>query len=96
MNLLRLAGRLVLAAVAIAVAGMVAIQYHKIVAKNLALAHVLRSERSDVAVLREKRRVMQHTIGRLSDPRGVVPEIHDRLHLVGSHEAIIYLKGNVH
>jgi hypothetical protein len=31
-------------------------------------------------------------IKRLSDARGAVPEIHDRLHLVGDHEAIIYVK----
>ena len=28
----------------------------------------------------------------LSDPRGAIPEIHDKLHLVGDKEAIIYLK----
>jgi hypothetical protein len=28
----------------------------------------------------------------LSDPRGSIPEIHDRLHMVGPHEEIIYLK----
>jgi len=39
-----------------------------------------------------KRRVSTREIRRLSDPRGAVPEIHDRLHLVGDKEAIIYLK----
>jgi hypothetical protein len=33
-------------------------------------------------------------IRRLSDPRGVVPEIHDRLRLVGANEMFIYVQGS--
>jgi hypothetical protein len=32
------------------------------------------------------------TIKRLEDPRGAIPEIHDRLHLALPNESIIYLK----
>jgi hypothetical protein len=56
------------------------------------MARELRDERHDVVRLEAKRRQQDREIRRLSDPRGALPEIHDRLHLVGDNEAIIYLK----
>ncbi|GAC1423029.1 MAG: hypothetical protein NVSMB5_16720 [Candidatus Velthaea sp.] len=47
---------------------------------------------ADVHMLQVKRIEQERTIRRLSDPRGAIPEIHDKLHLVGDREAIIYLK----
>jgi hypothetical protein len=57
------------------------------------MARELRSVDGDLTMLRAKREAQLREIARLSDPRGAVPEIHDRLHLVGDKEAIIYLKG---
>ena len=39
-----------------------------------------------------RKRSEERQIRRLMDPQGAVPEIHDRLHLVGPHETIIYVK----
>jgi hypothetical protein len=63
-----------------------------VIGRNIALAHELRDVERDVAALHVKRTQQQRDIVRLSDPQGAVPEIHDRLHLVGDREAIIYLK----
>lgn len=71
---------------------MVGLQYARIIGKNVALAHELNSVQSDVLALQAKRIEQQREIRRLSDPQGAIPEIHDKLHLVGDHEAIIYLK----
>ena len=45
-----------------------------------------------MVALQTKRDEQLRQIKRLSDPSGSIPDIHDRLHLVGDHEAIIYLK----
>jgi hypothetical protein len=71
---------------------MVAAQYVHIIQRNVAYMLQLRDVQNDIAALEQKRIVQQHEIARLSDPEGAIPEIHDRLHLVGDHEAIIYLK----
>ncbi len=92
-TLFRYLGRLGVVAVALVMVSLVGVQYARVIGRNLALAHELRDVRSDITDLRARRAHQQHEIGRLSDPRGAVPEIHDRLHLVGDHEAIIYLKG---
>ena len=46
-----------------------------------------------LASLRAKERRQLRTIARLSDPRGAIPEIHDKLRLVGPHEELIFLEG---
>ncbi len=90
--LLRAAGRLGVLCVALVAIALIGVQYARIIGRNVALAHELRDVEHDVAQLRAKRTQQVRDIKRLSDPRGAVPEIHDRLHLVGDHEAIIYLK----
>ncbi len=84
----RIAG-LAVAATVVVVVGM---QYARIIQRNLDMAGALASEQRDVAALRARRTEQDREIRRLSDPVGAIPEIHDRLHLVGDHEAIIYLK----
>jgi hypothetical protein len=56
------------------------------------MARDLHAAQRDVAALKVHRLEQDRRIRRLSDPRGAIPEIHDRLHLVGDKEAIIYLK----
>lgn len=71
---------------------LVAVQYARIVQRNLAYMQQVRDVEREVAALQVKRDDQMRQIGRLSDPHGSIPEIHDRLHLVGDHEAIIYLR----
>jgi hypothetical protein len=91
-RLLRAASRIGIASVVLVAIALIGVQYARIIGRNLALAHELRDVQHDVAALRAKRSQQVIDIKRLSDARGAVPEIHDRLHLVGDHEAIIYVK----
>ncbi len=89
---LRLGARTGIVLVVGVVALMIAAQYVHIIHRNVAYALQLRDVQRDIAALEQKRIAQQREIARLSDPEGAIPEIHDRLHLVGDHEAIIYLK----
>ena len=91
-TLLRLVGRIGVVCVVLFVAAMIGVQYARVIGRNLALSHQLHDVQREVAQLKVKRVQQEREIRRLSDPRGAIPEIHDRLHLVGDHEAIIYLK----
>jgi len=71
---------------------MIAVQYGHIIRRNVSFALQLRNVQADIATLEQKRIAQQREIARLSDPVGAIPEIHDRLHLVGDHEEIIYLR----
>ena len=71
---------------------LVAVQYVRIVERNLAYMQQVRDVEREVAALQLERDDQLRRIVRLSDPRGAIPEIHDRLHLVGDREAIIYLR----
>lgn len=71
---------------------MIAVQYARMVHRNLVLGQVLAATRTDIARLQTERERRVETIKRLEDPRGAIPEIHDRLHLTLPNESIIYLK----
>jgi len=88
----RLLGRIGVIAVVIALVSLIGIQYARVIGRDVALAHELHAAQGDVAALKVKRAFQAREIRRLSDPRGAIPEIHERLHLVGDKEAIIYLK----
>jgi hypothetical protein len=92
--LLRLASRIGVVCVVFVVGSLIAVQYARLIGRTVALAHELRDARREVARLQDKRIQQDREIRRLGDPTGALPEIHDRLHLVGDHEAIIYLKGS--
>ncbi|HEX3452885.1 MAG TPA: hypothetical protein VHS26_06230 [Solirubrobacteraceae bacterium] len=89
---LRILSRIGVVCVALVALSLIGVQYARAIGRNLALASELRSVERDVASLRAKRVVQVDRIRRLTDPHGAIPEIHDRLHLVGDKEAIIYLK----
>lgn len=89
---MRLAGRVGVITVFVALVSLIGIQYARVIGRNVALAHELHAAQDDVAALKVKRAFQAREIRRLSDPHGAVPEIHERLHLVGDKEAIIYLK----
>ncbi len=71
---------------------LIAVQYVRIVERNVAYIQQIQAVNADVNTLEQKRDLQLRQIQRLSDPRGAIPEIHDRLHMVGPHEEIIYLK----
>jgi len=89
----RVLGRLTIVTLALGIAAVIGIQSERVVARNVALSHELSATRTLIAALRAKRRKQQHLIRRLSDPRGAVPEIHDRLRMVGPREDLIYVRG---
>ena len=91
-TLVRVLGRIGVVGVALIVLSLIGVQYAHVIGRNLALAHQLRDTEHDIVTLGARRAQQQREIKRLSDPRGAIPEIHDRLHLVGDKEAIIYLK----
>jgi hypothetical protein len=90
--LFRLAGRIGVTCVAIVAISLIGVQYARVIGRNLALARELRDVERDVVALKVKRTEQERDIRRLSNAQGAIPEIHDRLHLVGDKEAIIYLK----
>lgn len=92
-TLFRFLSRIGVVCVALVVFSLIAVQYARMIGRNVAMAHEFHAVQSDVVALRAKREEQLREISRLSDPRGAIPEIHDRLHLVGDKEAIIYLKG---
>jgi hypothetical protein len=92
-TLFRLLSRIGVVSVAVVVFSLITVQYARMIGRNVAMAHELHAVESDVVALRAKREEQLREISRLSDPHGAIPEIHDRLHLVGDKEAIIYLKG---
>jgi cell division protein FtsB len=73
---------------------LVVVQYYHIVHRVLELRHELAVTRREIADLRYRDTRKMEDIRRLSDPRGVVPEIHDRLRLVGANEMFIYVQGS--
>ena len=88
---LRLAGRITAAALGLLVAVLVAIQFGRVVAENVTMAHQLSSIRADVATLEKHRSQQRREIERLRDPEGTIPEIHDRLRMVRANETIIFV-----
>jgi hypothetical protein len=80
----------------VAIAGtfavLIGVQYARIIERNIAYVHQVHDVERDVSDLEARRDEQLRQIARLSDPRGAIPEIHDRLHEVGDREEIIYLK----
>ncbi|MDQ2993201.1 MAG: hypothetical protein M3R30_10345 [Candidatus Eremiobacteraeota bacterium] len=85
-------GRLGVAALASIVFLLVGIQFARVIGENVAMAHELASVQGDIKVLEARKRTQLRELRRLADPEGVIPEIHDRLRLVGPNEAIVFVK----
>lgn len=88
----RLAGRLGTVAMFALVAVLVGVQFERAIAANIAMASQLASVRGDIQTLQLKRAMQVRDIERLGTPKGAIPEIHDRLRLVGPNEALIFIK----
>jgi len=90
--LLRLLGRSAVALLISACVLLIAVQYFHVLRHAAALTRDLKSTQAQIADLRALRERQLSEIRRLSTPQGAIPEIHDRLRLVGSNETIIYLE----
>lgn len=88
---LRLAGRITAAGLALLVVTLVTIQFARAIGDNLAAMHQLATMKSDIAALERRRDEQQQELRRLRDPQGAIPEIHDRLRLVRPNEALIFV-----
>lgn len=89
----RVGGRIGAVLFLAAILATVAIQFEGIVAKNVAVAHEIATTQRQIDGLRLREREQRRTIERLTDPRGAIPEIHEKLKVVGPHEEIIYVRG---
>jgi cell division protein FtsB len=92
-NRLRGASRIGIACVALALIAFVAAQYARAIGRNFTLSADLARTRLQIADLEQRRGEQIREIRRLHDPAGAIPEIHDRLHLVGPNETLIFVRG---
>jgi len=89
----RVATRVSVLAAVVTVCSLVAVQYEGILARYLSLQHQVDDSRSQITALEAKLVKQKNDIRRLRDPRGAIPEIHDRLKEFGPDEEMIYLRG---
>lgn len=89
--MLRLAGRVTATFAAVLIVSLVSVQFVRVAKANLALARELSSTQDDISDLQQRRNHQIRELRRLQSPEGSIPEIHDRLRLVGPHEAIIFV-----
>ncbi len=89
----RIGSRAVFFTAVVCVLGLVTVQFALIVAKNVAIAGELAAAHSAIEGLQIREADQRRTIVRLSDPHGAIPEIHDKLRVVGKREEIIYVRG---
>lgn len=89
--MLRFAGRLGAAALGLLIFSLIAVQFARAVDQNVALAHELSSTQHDITALQHRREHQLRELRRLEDPEGAVPEIHERLRLVGPNETMVFV-----
>lgn len=90
--LLRFMGRSVVVCVILAVALLLVVQYYRAFRSSLDLSRKLAVTQREIANLHALRSRQLTEIRRLEDPHGAIPEIHDRLRLVGKNEELIYVQ----
>jgi cell division protein FtsB len=89
--ILRSLGRLGVAALALLVFTLIAIQFARVIDENVALASELSATQHEVGELEAHRAWQMRQLRRLQDPQGAIPEIHDRLRLVRPNESIVFV-----
>jgi cell division protein FtsB len=87
----RLLGRIGATLVALVIFALVGVQFARVIHQNIALAQELSSTQTEITSLQARKQWQVRELRRLEDPEGAVPEIHDRLRLVGHNEAIIFV-----
>lgn len=89
--MLRFAGRLGAAALGLLIFSLIAVQFARAVDQNVALARELSSTQHDITALQHRREHQLRELRRLEDPEGAIPEIHERLRLVGPNETMVFV-----
>lgn len=92
LGFMRLAGRLGTVAMIAVVTVLVSVQFARVIQANVVMATQLASVQNDIQALRVRRAIQVRDLRRLRNPKGAIPEIHDRLRLVGPNEALIFIK----
>lgn len=87
----RLLGRVGATLVALVVFSLAGIQFGRVIHQNVALAQDLSASQSELTALEARKAWQMRELRRLADPEGAVPDIHDRLRLLGRNEAIIFV-----
>ncbi len=90
--MIRVLGRLTMAAVGLIVLSLVTVQFARIIGDNVAMAQSLAGVDRDIDDLQAKRLLQLRALRRLTDPEGAIPEIHERLRLTRSNEELIFVK----
>ncbi|MHB8147738.1 MAG: hypothetical protein ACYDGM_10835 [Vulcanimicrobiaceae bacterium] len=88
---LRLAGRITVMLVAMLLFSLAGIQFARLIDQNIAMAHQLGATHADITALQLRRERQLRELRRLQDPKGAVPDIHERLRLVGPKEEMIFV-----
>jgi hypothetical protein len=89
----RLAARLGVIVATVSLGLVVAVQYESLAVHYFTLKHEVDDSRAKIDALETKLRKQKSDVRRLSDPRGAVPEIHDKLKEFGPDEEMIYVRG---
>ena len=89
--MLRLAGRITVMLVAMLLFSLAGIQFARLIDQNIAMAHELNATQADIGTLKLRRERQLRELRRLRDPEGAIPDIHERLRLVGPKEEMIFV-----
>ncbi len=89
--MLRLAGRVTVMFVAVLLFSLAGVQFARLIDQNIAMAHELSATQSDIGALKLRRERQLRELRRLRDPEGAIPDIHERLRLVGPKEEMIFV-----
>ncbi len=89
--MLRLAGRITVMLVAMLLFSLAGIQFARLIDQNIAMAHELSATQADIGALKLRRERQLRELRRLRDPEGAIPDIHERLRLVGPKEEMIFV-----
>lgn len=90
--LLRALGRVTAGAVALLLISLAAVQFARLIDRNLAMSRELQATKNEIAALDARRAKQLHDLQRLMTPGGAIPEIHARLRMVAPHEELIYVR----
>ena len=90
--LLRLAGRVTVGLFALLLFSLAAVQFARLIDRNLLMGRELKVTQNEVAALDARRAKQIHDVRRLENSAGAIPEIHARLRMVGPHEELIYVR----
>ena len=89
---LRMLGRVTVGLFALLLVSLAAVQFARLIDRNLVMSRELQTTKNEIAALDARRAKQLHDLARLASPGGAIPEIHARLRMVGPHEELIYVR----